>query len=66
MLIKVNGEHREFEAPLNVLALTEQLQLNPRQVAIERNCEIVPRSLYHEVMLDDGDAIEIVHFIGGG
>lgn len=66
MQIKVNGENREFEAPLNVLALAELLQLNPKQVAVERNCEIVPRSRYAEVSLADGDRIEIVQFIGGG
>ncbi len=66
MLIKVNGENREFEAPLNVLALTQHLQLNPTQIAIERNLSIVPRSLYADTLLNDGDAIEVVHFIGGG
>ena len=66
MKIKVNGENREFAAPLNVLGLTEHLQLNPKQIAIEHNFAIVPRSLYAEVMLNEGDAIEIVHFIGGG
>lgn len=66
MQIKINGEDREFAPPLNLLALTAELKLNPRQVAVERNAEIVPRSTYGEVMLADGDAIEIVHFIGGG
>ena len=42
------------------------LKINLRQVAIERNCEIVPKSLYGEVMLTEGDKIEIVTFIGGG
>ena len=66
MQIKVNGESREFSAPLSVLALADQLRFNPRQVAIERNREIVPRSCYSEVTLMDGDEIEIVQFIGGG
>ena len=66
MQIKVNGEAREFSAPMNVLALAELLKLNPKQVAIERNREIVPRSLYGDVALGDGDEIEIVQFIGGG
>ena len=66
MQIKVNGETLEFETPLNMLALTEHLQINPRQVAVERNREIVPRSTYGEVTLTDGDEIEIMHFIGGG
>ncbi len=66
MKIKVNGEMREFEAPLDVGLLAERLKLNPLQVAVERNREIVPRSRYSDVTLMDGDEIEIVHFIGGG
>ena len=66
MFIKVNGQMREFEAPLSVQALAQKLELNPRQVAVERNLQIVPRSAYGEVTLNDGDSIEIVHFIGGG
>lgn len=66
MNIKVNGQTREFPSPLSVALLAEQLKLNPRQVAIERNREIVPRSTYAQVDLNDGDEIEIVAFIGGG
>lgn len=66
MQIKVNGEALDFDAPLNVAMLAEHLQLNPKQVAVERNREIVPRSAYGEVELSPGDEIEIVHFIGGG
>ena len=66
MQIKVNGEPREFPAPLSVLSLADQFRFNPRRVAIERNREIVPRSCYGEVTLMDGDEIEIVQFIGGG
>ncbi len=66
MLIKVNGQMREFEAPLSVQALAQKLELNPTQVAVEHNLKIVPRSAYSDVALNDGDSIEIVHFIGGG
>jgi thiamine biosynthesis protein ThiS len=66
MQIKVNGECRAFESPLCVQALVERLSLNPKQVAVERNRQIVPRSQYGEMLLSDGDEIEIVHFIGGG
>lgn len=66
MQIKVNGEVREFKAPLSVATLAQVLALNPAQVAIERNREIVPRSTYGEVSLAEGDEIEIVRFIGGG
>jgi len=66
MQITVNGQPHELETSLSVLELTQRLQLDPRQLAIERNRAIVPRSLYCEVRLEAGDAIEIVHFIGGG
>jgi len=66
MHIKVNGKPHELAAPLTVQALTAELALNPKQVAVERNGDIVPRSTYGEVMLSEGDEIEIVKFIGGG
>ncbi len=66
MQIKVNGEIREFPAPLSVTALAQALALNATRVAIERNREIVPRSRYGEVTVCEGDEIEIVQFIGGG
>ncbi len=47
-------------------ALVTALGLDLRKVAVERNLEIVPRSLYAATPIADGDRIEIVHFIGGG
>ena len=61
----VNGEAREVGAS-TVSALVQSLGLDVRKVAVERNQEIVPRSQYAVVLLHDGDALEIVHFIGGG
>jgi thiazole synthase len=43
-----------------------ELGLDPRKVAVERNLEIVPRSILDEMPIEDGDAFEIVHFVGGG
>ena len=63
--LMVNGEGREVDAS-TVAALVERLGLDIRKVAVERNLEIVPRSLYLATALCDGDRIEIVHFIGGG
>ncbi len=62
----LNGEARNFEGPLTVAGLLTELGLETRKVAVERNLEIVPRSTYAEVWLASGDALEIVHFIGGG
>jgi thiamine biosynthesis protein ThiS len=62
----LNGESRAFPAPVTVAVLLGKLGLDVRKVAVERNLEIVPRSLYGETLLTSGDALEIVHFIGGG
>lgn len=66
MQLTVNGDIHEFDAPMTVLALIERFGLDPRKVAIERNLEIVPRSVYGETQLGQGDRLEIVHFVGGG
>ncbi len=63
--IRVNGEERQVAAA-TVAELLASLGLPTQKVAVERNLEIVPRSLYAQTRLSDGDAIEIVHFIGGG
>jgi thiamine biosynthesis protein ThiS len=64
--LSLNGESKTYEAPLSVAALLELLGLDTRKVAVERNEEIVPRSDYDQTLLQDGDQLEIVHFIGGG
>lgn len=65
MRIEVNGQGRDTAAA-TVLALIEELKLDPRKVAVERNLEIVPRSLHATTALADGDKIELVQFVGGG
>lgn len=68
--LMLNGESRVFEGsadgPLSVAGLLVILGLDTKKVAVERNEEIVPRSRYAETWLNSGDALEIVHFIGGG
>lgn len=63
--ITVNGETREADAA-TVASLVDELGLDRRKVAVERNLEIVPRSLHASTALADGDRIEIVQFVGGG
>jgi len=60
MRLLINGDERTIPGAGDVAALVA------RKVAVERNLEIVPRSLYAATALSDGDRIEIVHFIGGG
>lgn len=64
--ITVNGEAKSIEAQQTVWVFLEGLQLDPKKVAVERNLEIVSKSLFKDVMLENGDQLEIVHFIGGG
>jgi sulfur carrier protein len=66
MKLWVNGEERAVEAVADVAGLMAALGLDARKVAVERNLEIVPRSLYPATPVADGDRFEIVHFIGGG
>jgi thiamine biosynthesis protein ThiS len=66
MNLTINGEARMLDGAPNVAALVATLGLDGRKVAVERNLEIVPRSAYERTALEDGDRIEIVHFIGGG
>ena len=66
MQVTINGEQRNFDPPMTVEMLLGEIGLDPRKVAVERNLEIVPKSGYAGVALDDGDRLEIVHFIGGG
>ncbi len=64
--ISVNGEHKRVTAGITLAALAESLGLVPEKVAVERNLEVVPRSTLTQVVVEDGDELEIVHFVGGG
>ena len=64
--IRVNGEPRRVSGQVTIAEMLGELGLDPRKVAVERNLEIVPRSTLGEVRVEDGDAYEIVHFVGGG
>ncbi|MBR7513005.1 sulfur carrier protein ThiS, partial [Mycobacterium tuberculosis] len=58
--------HKRVAAGLSLADLASQLGLVPEKVAVERNLEVVPRSTLAQVQVEDGDEIEIVHFVGGG
>lgn len=66
MRLTINGEERNFVAPLTVEQLLSRIGIEGQKVAVERNLEIVPKSNYARICLKDGDKLEIVHFIGGG
>jgi thiazole synthase len=64
--IRVNGEARRVAGGMSVAQMVSSLALDPAKVAVERNREIIPRSLLAKVLVEAGDEYEIVHFVGGG
>jgi thiamine biosynthesis protein ThiS len=66
MQITVNGQVREVVSGATVAALLEELGLDPRQLAVERNLDLVPRTEHAATMLAAGDRLEVVTLVGGG
>ena len=66
MQVQVNGESTELASGTTVADLLLSLELNPRQVAVEINRDLVPREEHAKHNLADGDQIEVVTFVGGG
>ena len=64
--LTVNGEAREVAAGTTIAGLIAQLGLGGKRVAVERNRTIAPRATHAEVVLADGDQLELVTFVGGG
>ncbi len=62
----INGERRRVASATTLAELIAEIGLDPLRVAVERNLEIVPRSTFGDVIVEDGDDYEIVHFVGGG
>jgi len=66
MKVTINGEERAVDDSVTLLALVQQLGANPERVAIELNRNIVARERWQNTVLQDGDHLEMVHFVGGG
>ncbi|MGA9389501.1 MAG: sulfur carrier protein ThiS [Candidatus Sulfotelmatobacter sp.] len=71
MKLHINGEERAFPDPVpmsrfTLATLVDTLNMKSDRVAIELNREIAPRDRWPEIVLQDGDHLEIVHFVGGG
>lgn len=64
--VRINGREQELEGEVSVLQLIERLGWDPRKIAVELNLEIVPRSVHGSTILNDGDRLELVNFVGGG
>lgn len=67
MKLHINGEERELSLPSPTLAaLVEFLGMKGDRVAVELNQDVVSRDRWAETALEEGDRLEIVHFVGGG
>lgn len=65
MKLKVNGEDIETAAA-TVLQLLQERDIKPERVAVEVNLNVLKRADFVYHLLRDGDAVEIVYFVGGG
>jgi thiamine biosynthesis protein ThiS len=66
MKLHINGEEKPFDSALTLAALIESLGMKADRVAVELNRDIAPRDRWSEIQLNEGDRLEIVHFVGGG
>ncbi|MGC2110825.1 MAG: sulfur carrier protein ThiS [Candidatus Korobacteraceae bacterium] len=66
MKLVINGEEQGFADGLSLARLVEHLGMKADRVAVELNREIVARAQWSDTALQDGDRLEIVHFVGGG
>jgi thiamine biosynthesis protein ThiS len=64
--IQINGEQQEVNDGLGLSELITHLKLRADQIAIELNQQVLRRSVWEATILQPGDRIEIVHFVGGG
>lgn len=66
MMITVNGQQREIADGQSLMELLNEMKLDPQCLAIERNRVIVERETFEKVLIETGDQLEIIQFVGGG
>jgi thiamine biosynthesis protein ThiS len=66
MKVELNGKTTELDGIRTVGDLVRSKDLKPQMVAVELNGEILPREKFDEQELNEGDRLEVVHFVGGG
>jgi thiamine biosynthesis protein ThiS len=64
--IYVNGEPRDVPGSVTLAGLLKFLSLPEDRIAVEHNLEIVPRADWGKILVNAGDRLEVVHFVGGG
>lgn len=65
MEVIINGEAKHIE-PMSVMDLLRLLGIDSQRVAVELNLDILAKGAYASTGLNEGDRLEIVHFVGGG
>jgi len=66
MQIHVNGETRDVEPGTNLQALLDGMGFGAKSVVVQRNDDVVMKPDYAATLVEEGDSLEIVHFVGGG
>ena len=66
MELTINGAATRVPPGLTVLELLEQRNLKAQEVVVERNLVLVPKDAFAATLLEAGDSLEILHFVGGG
>lgn len=64
-MVKINGEKSNASGK-SIAELLEALGYSQQRVAVELNEKIVPKAMYSETFVNDGDTVEVVRFVGGG
>ena len=64
-MVKINGEELNV-AGMTIADFLATTSYEPKRIAVERNGDIVPKAQYSEMVLHEGDSIEVVSFVGGG
>jgi thiamine biosynthesis protein ThiS len=64
--ITLNGDPFDVARPLTVSELLAQLEIDPRRIAVEHNLVVLKRTAFDQTIVNAGDQIEIVNFVGGG
>ncbi len=66
MTIQLNGDPFDLDGPISVAALLASLKIDARRVAVELNLVVLKRAALEATIVQPGDAMEIVNFVGGG
>lgn len=64
--LTVNGKPRDLPAGSTIASMLEAIEIDRRMVAVAHNGDVVPRATYDDVVVQEGDSVEVVRMVGGG